>query len=314
MKIKERTMRTMKLGCSDLEVPVIAVGFWRLNRKSDINEVEAFIKTALEHGANFFDHADIYGGGEAESMFSEAIGMNDAVREKIIIQSKCGIIPNKSFDFSKKHILESVEGSLKRLKTDYLDVLLLHRPDTLMEPDEVNEAFEILKTSGKVRNFGVSNENVWQMEFLRRNIEFPIVANQMQLSIAHCPMIQSGLNVNMFNDSAVERGSGIIEYCRLNNITMQTWSPFQHGFAAGTFMDSPDYPELNAKLNEIACNHGVAKTTIVMAWLLRHPAKMQPLTGTLKKDRLVDCLKAADVTLTREEWYDIYMSAGNILP
>lgn len=307
-------MRTIKLGASELQVPVVAVGFWRLNRKTDLKTAEDFIRTAIENGGNFFDHADIYGGGEAEKIFSEAIGMNDDIREKIIIQSKCGIVPGKSFDFSKKHILESVDGSLKRLNTDYLDVLLLHRPDTLMEPEEVCEALDILKANGKVRNFGVSNENIWQMELLRRNLNVPIVANQMQLSIAHCPMIQSGLNVNMFNDSAVERGSGIIEYCRLNKITIQAWSPFQHGFAAGTFIDNPDYPELNAKLGEIAEKYGVSKITIVMSWILSHPAKIQPITGTLKKERMLECLKASEITLTREEWYAIYMSAGNILP
>ena len=307
-------MRTIKLGASDLNVPVVAVGFWRLNRNTDVKTAEDFIKTAIENGANFFDHADIYGGGEAEKIFSEAIGMNDSIREKIMIQSKCGIVPGKSFDFSKKHILESVDGSLKRLNTDYLDVLLLHRPDTLFEPEEVCEAFDILKANGKVRNFGVSNEGIWQMEYLRQNLNMPLVANQMQLSIAHCPMIQSGLNVNMFNDSAVERGSGIIEYCRLNKITIQAWSPFQHGFAKGTFIDNPDFPELNAKLSEIAEKYGVSKTTIVMSWLLSHPAKIQPITGTLKKERMLECLKAADITLSREEWYAIYMSAGNILP
>lgn len=307
-------MRTIKLGASDLNVPVVAVGFWRLNRNTDVKTAEDFIKTAIENGANFFDHADIYGGGEAEKIFSEAIGMNDSIREKIMIQSKCGIVPGKSFDFSKKHILESVDGSLKRLNTDYLDVLLLHRPDTLFEPEEVCEAFDILKSNGKVRNFGVSNEGIWQIEYLRQNLNVPLVANQMQLSIAHCPMIQSGLNVNMFNDSAIERGSGIIEYCRLNKITIQAWSPFQHGFAKGTFIDNPDFPELNAKLSEIAEKYGVSKTTIVMSWLLSHPAKIQPITGTLKKERMLECLKAADITLSREEWYAIYMSAGNILP
>lgn len=307
-------MRTMQLGTSSLEVPVIAVGFWRLNRNTDLKTAEDFIRTAMEHGANFFDHADIYGGGEAEKIFSEAIGMTPALREKMFLQSKCGIVPGKRFDFSKKHILESVDGSLKRLKTEYLDVLLLHRPDTMMEPEEVCEAFDILKSSGKVRNFGVSNENIWQMEYLRKNLNVPLVSDQMQFSIAHCPMVQSGINVNMFNDSAVERGSGIIEYCRMNKITIQAWSPFQHGFAAGTFIDSPDYPELNAKLNEVAESHGVSKTTIVMAWILSHPAKFQPITGTLKKERMLECLKAADVTLDRDEWYGIYMSAGNILP
>lgn len=307
-------MRKINLGVSELSVPNVAVGFWRLNRNTDLKTAENFIRTAMDNGANFFDHADIYGRGEAEKIFSEAIGMNDTLREQMIIQTKCGIVPGKCFDFSKKHILESVDGSLERLNTGYIDVLLLHRPDTFMDPEEVCEAFDELKSSGKVRYFGVSNENIWQMEYLRKNLNVPLVANQMQLSIAHCPMIQSGLNVNMFNDSAVDRGAGIIEYCRLNKITIQTWSPFQHGFAKGVFIDNPDFPELNAKLQEIADKYGVSKTTIVMAWNLSHPAKMQGITGTLKKERLLECLKASDITLTREEWYEIYMSAGNILP
>lgn len=307
-------MKKINLGASGLSVPNIAVGFWRLNRNTDLRIAEDFIRTAMENGANFFDHADIYSGGEAEKIFSEAIGMNDNLREQMFIQSKCGIVPNRRFDFSKKHILESVDGSLKRLNTDYLDVLLLHRPDTMMEPEEICEAFDILKSNGKVRNFGVSNENIWQMEYLRSNLNVPLVSNQMQFSIAHCPMVQSGLNVNMFNDSAIERGSGIIEYCRMNKITIQAWSPFQHGFAAGTFIDNPDYPQLNAKLDEVAEKFGVSKTTIVMAWILSHPAKMQPITGTLKKDRMLECLKASEIVLDRDDWYGIYMSAGNILP
>lgn len=307
-------MRNINLGCSDLNVPAVAVGFWRLNYSYDKKYVEDFVRTAMENGANFFDHADIYGRGEAESLFSQAIGMNPSLREKMYIQSKCGIVPNHSFDFSKKHILESVDGSLKRLKTDYLDVLLLHRPDTLMEPEEICEAFDELKAKGKVRNFGVSNQNIWQMEYLRTNLNVPLVSNQMQLSIVHCPMIQSGLNVNMFNDSSVERGAGIIEYCRLNKITLQAWSPFQYGLGAGTYMNNPDFPGVNAKLSELADKYGVSKTTVAMSWILSHPAKMQAISGSLKKERMLDCLKAADVTLTREDWYALYMSNDNILP
>lgn len=307
-------MRKIQLGALDLEVPAIAVGFWRLNRNTDIKTAREFINTAMENGANFFDHADIYGRGEAEKIFAEAVDMSPSVREKMFIQTKCAIVPGKCFDFSKKHILESVDGSLKRLNTEYIDVLLLHRPDTMMEPEEVCEAFDSLKQSGKVRAFGVSNENIWQMEYLRRNLNVPLVANQMQFSIAHCPMIQSGLNVNMFNNSAVERGSGIIEYCRMNKITLQAWSPLQYGFGEGTFIDSPKYPELNAKLGELADKYSVSKAAIAFSWILSHPAKIQPITGTLKKERLLDCLQGADIILDRDEWYSVYMSAGNILP
>ncbi len=307
-------MKAIQLGKSDLTVPNIAVGFWRLNRNTELKTAEDFIRTSMENGFNFFDHADIYGRGEAEKMFSEAIGMNSTLREQMYIQTKCGIVPGKSFDFSKKHILEAVDSSLKRLNTDYIDVLLLHRPDTFFEPEEVCEAFDELYNSGKVRFFGVSNENIWQMEFLKANLNVPLVANQMQLSIAHCPMIQSGLNVNMFNDSSIERGSGIIEYCRLNKITLQAWSPLQYGFAKGIFIDSPLYPELNAKLGELAEKYNASKAAIAFAWILSHPAKIQPITGTLNKEHLLDILPASDIKLSREEWYSVYMSAGNILP
>src|SRR5665647_2451691 len=149
-------MRTMQLGTSGLQVPVIAVGCMRINGLTQ-PEAERFVQTSMESGANFFDHADVYGGGECESIFAEAIHMNSTVRERIILQSKCGIRQGQ-FDFSKDHILEAVDASLARLKTDYLDVMLLHRPDALVEPEEVAEAFDILHASGKVRNFGISNQ------------------------------------------------------------------------------------------------------------------------------------------------------------
>ncbi len=306
-------MRQIKLG-GVLTVPAIAVGFWRLNYKTDVKTAEELVKTAMDCGANFFDNADIYGGGESEELFSRAIDMKPSIREKIILETKCGIVPGKCFDFSKKHIIESVEGSLKRLKTDYIDVLLLHRPDTLMDPYEVGEAFNELHDSGKVRYFGVSNENIWQIELLKSGLSVPLLANQLQLSITHCPVIQAGFNVNMFNDSAIERGAGIIEYSRLNNITIQAWSPLQYGFAKGTFIDSPKYPELNEKLGELALKYNVSKSAIAFSWLASHPANIQPITGALNKDHLIDCLKGADIILNREEWYSLYMSAGNVLP
>ncbi len=307
-------MRTMKLGTSQLDVPVVAVGCMRIN-SLEKPAAERFVQTALENGANFFDHADIYGGGDCESVFAEAIGMNDSVRETIILQSKCGIRPDKGmFDFSKEHILASVEGSLKRLNTDYLDLLLLHRPDTLVEPDEVAEAFDILESSGKVRHFGVSNQNPMQIELLKKSVKQPLVANQLQLSITNATMISQGFNVNMENYSSVNRDGSILDYCRLNDMTIQPWSPFQFGFFEGVFLDNDKFPELNQKIDEVAANHGVSNTTIALAWLLRHPANMQPVTGTMNEGRIKDCIKAADVTLSREEWYAIYRAAGNILP
>ncbi len=305
-------LRTMKLGSSNLEVPVLAVGCMRIN-KIEKSQAERFVQTALEEGANFFDHADIYGHGECEEIFADAIHMNDDIREKIILQSKCGIRKGM-FDFSKKYILESVDGILKRLRTDYLDVLLLHRPDALVEPEEVAETFAILEDSGKVRHFGVSNHNPMQIQLLQKFVKQPLVANQLQLSITNSTMITSGLNVNMENDAAVNRDGSVLDFCRLNDITVQPWSPFQYGFFEGVFLDNDKFPELNQKLEEIAAKYDVSNTTIAIAWLLRHPANMQPIIGTMNTDRLKDCCQAATITLTREEWYSIYLSAGNILP
>jgi predicted oxidoreductase len=277
-------------------------------------EAEKFVKTALELGANFFDHANVYGDGECEEIFAQAIGMNSAVREKIFLQSKCGIRKGIAFDFSKEHILSAADGILKRLKTDYLDVLLLHRPDILVEPEEVAEAFGILHSKGKVRNFGVSNQNPMQIRLLQKYLKQPIVANQLQLSIAHASMLSQALHVNMEDEKAVNRDGSVLDFCRLCDITIQPWSPFQYGFFEGVFLDSGKFPELNKKIDEIAAKHSVSNTTIAMAWLLRHPAKMQPVTGTINPARLRDCVKAAELSLSREEWYAIYLAAGNILP
>lgn len=305
-------MRTMKLGSSSLEVPVIAIGCMRIN-SLDKAGAEHFVQTALEEGANFFDHADIYGGGECEEIFADAIHMNDDIREKIILQSKCGI-RNGMFDFSKEHILDSVDRILARLKTDYLDTLLLHRPDALVEPEEVAEAFDLLESSGKVRHFGVSNQNPMQIELLKKYVKQPLIANQLQLSITNTTMISSGINVNMENEAAVNRDGSILDYCRLHDITIQPWSPFQYGFFEGVFLGSDKFPELNQVIDQIAERYSVSNTTIAIAWLLRHPAQMQPVIGTMNLERLKDCCKAADIRMTREEWYEIYRAAGNILP
>lgn len=305
-------MKTMKLGSSSLEVPVVAVGCMRINSLEKA-EAERFVQSALEEGANFFDHADIYGGGACEEIFADAIHMNAEVREKIILQSKCGIRQGM-FDFSKEHILNSVDGILKRLRTEYLDVLLLHRPDALVEPEEVAEAFDQLESSGKVRHFGVSNQNPMQIQLLKKAVKQPLVANQLQLSITNTTMIQSGINVNMENDAAVNRDGSVLDFCRLHDITIQPWSPFQYGFFEGVFLGSDKFPELNRKIDEIAEKYNVTNTTIAIAWLLRHPAQMQPIIGTMNINRLKDCIQAGDVTLTREEWYAIYRAAGNILP
>ena len=306
-------MKTVNLGTSGLKVPCIAVGCMRIN-KLEPAEAEHFVHAAIDQGAYFFDHADIYGNGDCESVFSKAIHMNSTVREKVLLQSKCGIRRGVAFDFSKDHILKSVDGSLKRLNTEYLDVLLLHRPDALVEPEEVAEAFDILQSNGKVRHFGVSNQNPMQIKLLKRYVRQPIVANQLQLSITNATMISQGQHVNMQDDFAVNRDGSVLDYCRLHDITIQPWSPFQYGMFEGVFLGNEKFPVLNRKIDEIAAKYSVSNTTITMAWLLRHPAGMQPVTGTMNVQRLKDCVKAAGIRLTREEWYEIYLAAGNTLP
>lgn len=305
-------MKTVELGKSGLRAPVIGVGCMRINALNK-TDAEKFVRTALDEGLNFFDHADIYAGGECEKIFADAVHMNYDVREKIILQSKCGIREGR-YDFSKEHILQSVDGSLKRLKTDYLDLLLLHRPDALAEPEEVAEAFDLLQSSGKVRHFGVSNQKPMQIELLQKSLRQPILINQLQLSITNATMISSGINVNMGNESAVDRDGSVLDYCRLHDITIQPWSPFQYGFFQGVFLGNDKFPELNRALNDVAEKYGVSNTTVVIAWILRHPAHMQPIVGTMNLQRLRDCARAADIRLTREEWYAIYRAAGNQIP
>ena len=306
-------MRKIKLGLTGMETPAVAVGCMRIGGLGRA-EAARFVRAALDLGLNFFDHADIYGAGACEEVFANALKDAGAARGEAIIQTKCGIVPGKMFDFSKAHIIASAEASLRRLKTDYMDVLLLHRPDALVEPEEVAEAFDALHGAGKVRHFGVSNHKPSQIRLLRKHVRQPIAANQLQFGIAHAQMVTQGLRVNMLWDGSEDRDGSVLDYCRLNDITIQTWSPLQHGYFGGAFLGDARFPELNAAIDEVAASHGVANTSIAFAWIMRHPAKMQPVTGTKDIARLADCAKAADITLTREEWYKIYLAAGNELP
>lgn len=305
-------MKKMQLSHSSLYVPNIGLGCMRLNKLSKL-EAGYVIQNALDLGVNFFDHADIYGGGESESIFSEAIDMTPAIREKMVIQTKTGI-RDGFFDFSKEHILASVDDSLKRLQTDYIDVLLLHRPDTLVEPEEVAEAFTILENSGKVRHFGVSNQNPSQVELLKKNVEQDLLVNQLQFGIMHTGMIDTGFNVNMQHEPSLDRDGSILDYSRLNNMTIQAWSPFHYGVFKGIFIDNEKFPELNETLQNIAETYEVTKSAIAIAWILRHPANIQTIVGTMTPDRLKAIAKASDVKITRQEWYEIYRVAGNELP
>lgn len=301
-----------ELGQTGLQVSRIALGCMRM---ASLNEREAanVLETVVQHGINFFDHADIYGSGESEIRFAQGAKLAGLKREDLLLQSKCGIREGY-FDFSKEYILESVDGILKRLDTEYLDVLALHRPDALMEAEEVAEAFYLLKKAGKVRHFGVSNQNIYQMELLQSYLDQPLAVNQLQLSPAHTPLIDAGLHVNMKDDAAIMRDGGLIDYCQLKKITIQAWSPFLIDLQRGIFANHPDYALLNQTIAEIAERYNVSHETIVVAWILRHPAKIQTIVGSMNPERLKKIAQASQITLTRPEWYDIYRSAGNILP
>ncbi len=305
-------MKYIKTFSKDIEVSQVALGCMRIKEMSDY-EADSYMSTALEYGYNYFDHADIYGGGKCEEVFGNALKRNPSLRDKIVIQTKCGI-SNGRYDFSKEHIISSVNGSLKRLNTEKIDVLLLHRPDLLMEPDEVAAAFDELYQSGKVITFGVSNHSATQIELLKKSIKQDIIINQLQLSITNAQMISSGANVNLDNSDGINRDGYIRDYCRLNNITIQPWSPLQHGFISGTFLGNDDFSKLNKLLKELAEKYDITDTGIAIAWLLRLPEKMQPIVGSINLERLKDISRAADITMSAEDWYEIYKTAGYKLP
>ncbi|MDR1138853.1 MAG: aldo/keto reductase [Clostridiales bacterium] len=296
----------------------IVAGCMRIANFED-KQIDQFVNVALDNGIAYFDHADIYSQGKSESVFGGALARNKSLRDKMIIQTKCGIRIDQEFgnyfDFGHDHIISSVEGSLKRLGVDTIDVLLLHRPDTLMQPDQIAEAFDTLYKSGKVRLFGVSNQNPAQINLLNAYLgDNKLRINQLQLSIAFTPMIDAGLNVNMQNDLNINRDGGILEYSRLHDMTLQAWSPFQYGFFEGVFVGSDKYAELNKVLNELATKYNTTPSSIAVAWILRHPAKWQVVTGTTKVERLKEAANATTYVLTHQEWYRVYKAAGNQLP
>lgn len=298
---------------ADLSVSRIAQGCMRIDRLSR-SELDALIRSDLDAGISFFEHADIYGGnGRCEALFGDILRDDPALREKMTLQTKCGIRPGQ-YDFSKEHILESVEGSLKRLGTEQVEFLVLHRPDTLVEPEEVAEAFAQLKEQGKVRHFGVSNHNSLQIALLNKYLDEPLVIDQLQFGLGHTVLVDAGLNVNMKNDESVNRDASTLDYCRLHDITIQAWSPLQFGFIKGHFMGNSDYAELNAKLEELGESYGITSTAMAIAWILRHSAKIQPVVGSVNAQRMREIAKAAGVTITRKEWYDLYCATGKSLP
>ena len=306
-------MKYIKPFNDEIEISQVALGCMRIADKSD-KEMDFYLNEAVELGFNYFDHADIYGRGRCEEVFGRALKRNPLLKEKIFIQTKCSIVPDKMYDFSKEHIISAVEGSLKRLGVDGVDTLLLHRPDLLMEPEEVAEAFDELEKSGKVKHFGVSNHSPMQLELLKRSVKQPLLFNQMQLSITNANMISSGANVNLSNSDGVNYDGYLRDYCRLNGITVQPWSPLQFGLIEGSFLINEKYKGLNEVINKIAEKYGITDTGVAIAWLLRLPEKMQPIVGSTNPERIKAVAKASDVTLSREDWYEIYRAAGYALP
>ena len=310
-------MRTFTLPGTELTVSDVVLGLMRIQHQSD-DEVRALVSAARDAGISFLDHADIYGDAlhGCERRFAEALRLTSSEREQWVIQSKAGIVKDGPyFDFSYEHLMESVHGSLEALGTDYLDILLLHRPDALVEPDEVARAFDELAASGKVRAFGVSNHTPRQIDLLRASVTQPLVANQLQLSITHAPSVAQGIAANMQGlPQSISRDDGVLDYCRLAGITVQAWSPFQAGFFDGPFLGSDRYPELNAVIDRLAAQYGVPPEAIAVAWITRHPARMQVVLGTTSPDRVAAAAQGSDVTLTRAEWYELVRAAGYTVP
>ncbi len=294
------------------EAGQIIVGCMRMDSRTP-QELANMIDDLADRGIRFYDHADIYGHGKCEELFGEAMQLANTPREDLIIQSKCGI-RDGWYDLSKDYILDSVDGILNRLQTPYLDLLILHRPDALMEPKEIAEAFDQLQKSGKVRHFGVSNFTPEQIRQLQTEVKQPLLVNQLQLSIPNAWMISQGLEANMPTQGALDRTGHVLEQMRQMGITIQTWSPLQYGDWEGTFLDNPIFAELNETLQKLADKYNVSKSAIAAAWILRHPAGMQVVTGSSRTDRILEMAKARDVKLTRKEWYELYKAAGHRIP
>ncbi len=308
-------MRYITLGQDDKELSEIVLGMMRIKDKS-VKEVEELVETALSIGINAFDLADIYGRGRCEELLGLVLKNRPDLREEMWIQSKCGIRIEEFiyFDFSKDYIIKSVDGILQRLKIDHLDSLLLHRPDALMESNQVAEAFDLLYKQGKVRNFGVSNQNPMMMELLKKDVKQPLAVNQLQLSAAFTPGFESGFHVNMEDSQAAMRDGSIFEYCKLHDVVIQAWSVLQFGYFKGNFVGNEKFQALNQVLDRLAIKYGVTPSTIAISWILRYPAKMQAVVGTTNPKHLIEASQASKVNLTRKEWYEIYIAAGNDLP
>jgi predicted oxidoreductase len=310
-------MKRFTLPGTEIEAPNVVLGLMRIPDKTD-EEVRTLVKTATDAGIDFLDLADVYGHEVhgCERRFGEAMRLSASERERLVIQTKAGIVGDGPyFDFSYEHLIEAANGSLEALGTDYIDILLLHRPDALVEPEEVARAFDELAAAGKVRAFGVSNHTPRQIDLLKKHVAQPLIANQVQLSITHSPLIAQGTAANMQGlDQSISRDDGLLDYCRLHDITVQAWSPFQAGFFDGPFLDSPKYPELNAVIDRLAGKYDVPPIAIAVAWITRHPANMQVVIGTTTPERVAASAQGSDVPLTRPEWYELFRAAGYTVP
>jgi predicted oxidoreductase len=311
-----RPVKRLDLPGVALPASNIVLGLMRISSLGP-GEIRELVGTALEEGINFFDHAGVYGMAthECESLFATALGWSSAEREKAIIQTKAGIIPG-GYDSSREHILDSVDQSLAALRTDYIDILLIHRPDVLVEPDEVAAAFETLQASGKVRNFGVSNHTPAQIELLGRSVRQPLLVNQVRLSLVHSPLITTGTAASdEWSNQSVAGEGGLLDYSRLHDMTLQAWSPFQKKGFDGVFVgDREAYPELNLVLDELAETYDVTPTGIAVAWITRIPADIQVVLGTTNPERVRQSAAGSDIPLTRAEWYRLYHAAGYLAP
>ncbi len=296
---------------ADLKASQLALGAMRIAGES-VSEVEELISVARECGINFFDHADIYGGGKSESVFGEVLKKHPAWRSDMIIQSKCGIVPGVCYNFDKEYIIAAVNGILSRLHTDYLDILLLHRPDILGDPEEVSSAFEELHTSGKVRYFGVSNMSAMQLELYRQVVKQPLLINQLQFNVVNSQMIDQQIYANM--NEGIDHDGGILAYCMLHHITIQPWSILQASWSEGSFLDHPNYGALNSELDRLSEKYHISKAAVSLAWILRHPAHMQPVAGTTSPLHLKELVRAFDITMSREDYYKLYLAGGKTLP
>ncbi|MFF2640509.1 aldo/keto reductase family oxidoreductase [Streptomyces niveus] len=311
-------MKTFTMPGTDILAPNVVLGLMRIADKSE-DDIRELVRAARDAGIDFVDHADVYGGElhDCERRFAEAMALSPSQRDEITIQTKAGIVTDGPYyDFSYDHLVQSAERSLAALRTDRIDILLLHRPDALVEPEEVARAFDALESSGKVRAFGVSNHTPGQIDLLRKYVRQPIVANQLQLSITHAPIVAQGVAANMLAErqAATLDGGGIVDYCRLHDITIQAWSPFQAGFFTGVFLDSPDYPELNAVIDRLAAQYDVPAIAIATAWITRHPALMQVVLGTTNPERVAGAAQGSELPLTRAEWYELFRAAGHLVP